>query len=133
MKKIIWSIISILFGLLYLFIIIGKIASFWIIASWSWGWILTPIIILIITFIGILFEDEEQMELFFEKEKERKKQLEKTIHTNIINEHKSPFPRFLHNHPNMELKCELDNDHVIVDKNDWEEIKRTLNLNLYIK
>jgi len=30
---------------------------------------------------------------------------------------------FLHNHPNTEKHLNLDEDHVIVDKKDWEEAR----------
>ncbi len=34
---------------------------------------------------------------------------------------------FLHNHPKLEESLELDNNHVIVDRKDWEEACQELN------
>lgn len=35
-------------------------------------------------------------------------------------------PNFLHNHPRKEKELGLDNDHVIVDREDWEQAKQII-------
>ena len=38
----------------------------------------------------------------------------------------SDFVGILHSHPKMENKCNIDQDHVIVDKKDWKKIRHLL-------
>lgn len=40
---------------------------------------------------------------------------------------------FLHSHPHMEAQLELDQDHVIVDRDEWEKVTSFLNSDPYIK
>lgn len=47
--------------------------------------------------------------------------------TSNSQEHSQSFLGFLHNHPNLESKILLDPDHVIVDKQDWEIVRKNVN------
>lgn len=40
------------------------------------------------------------------------------------------FLGILHRHPKMEVDCNIDQDHVIVDKKDWEKIRSAIGYRL---
>lgn len=44
----------------------------------------------------------------------------------LRNDSVSDFSGILHSHPKMEKNCNIDQDHVIVDKKDWKKIRHLL-------